>query len=459
MKKIFKLRSELAFSAVISVIIALVLAVFLREFVLGSFLNSYNDTPEYVYENMIAPTENELKNMNMKDIGKLQEYMDGEFSMTYFIFIVRKDGNVIASNNRQIKSVDERQIVNGKNTFKFLNTDRDNLVKITRCDYLKDGYYLYYIYIGYGKLDNSNIVGVMAISIFIIVFFLLIWRRISYISKIKSTVRSIAEGNLSDRVPLKYKNELRELSENINYMASKIEKEEKNRNEFFTNISHDLRTPLTTILGYIDMIKNGKYNSENEFNNYIDIMHKKGLYLKNMLDDFFEYSKLSSNDIILEKQYLQLNELARQVYEEEDEEFIRMGLKLSLKLPRESIGIKADPNLFLRAVNNLLSNALKYSKNDTTVEFNVDKEKYNDNFYAVISVSNIPETPVDHEDVENFFERLYKRDLSRKKEGSGLGLSIVREIIKHHGGVVKAYKENRRLIFKLYIPCSNLFSH
>ncbi|WP_446898182.1 sensor histidine kinase [Clostridium sp. LBM24168] len=459
MKRIFKLRSELAFSAVISVIISIILAVFLREFVLGSFLNNYNDTPEYVYENMIAPVERNLKGMNINDLGKLQKYMNKEYSMTYFIFIVRKDGKVIASNNREIKNIDNNQIENGKRSFKFLNVNRDNLVKITRCDYLKDGYYLYYIYTGYGKLDNSNIVGTMAILIFIIVFFLLIWRRISYISEIKSTVSGIAEGNLSNRVPLKYKNELRELSENINYMASKIEKEEKNRNEFFTNISHDLRTPLTTILGYIDMIKSGKYDSENEFNNYIDIIHKKGLYLKNMLDDFFEYSKLASNDIILEKQQLQLNELARQVAEEEEEEFIQRGLKLYLKLPQESIGIKVDPNLFLRAVNNLLNNALKYSKGGTIVEFNIGKEEYNDNFYTVISVSNIPEVPVSDENIENFFERLYKNDLSRKKEGSGLGLSIVREIVKHHGGFIKAYKENHKLIFKLYIPYSNLLSY
>ncbi|MHC6180735.1 sensor histidine kinase [Clostridium sp. JNZ X4-2] len=451
MKRIFKLRSELAFSAVISVIISLILAVFLRESVLGSFLNSYDHTPKFVHENMIASVEQDLKNMNINDLGKLQKYMDGEFSMTYFIFVVRKDGRVIASNNSEIKSVDNNQIENGKRSFKFLNTHRDNLVKITRCDYLKEGYYLYYIYNGYGKLDNGNIIGVMAILIFIIVFFLLIWRRISYISEIKSTVSDIAEGSLSNRVPLKYKNELRELSENINYMASKIEKEEKSRNEFFTNISHDLRTPLTTILGYINMIKNGKYDSEKELANYIDIMNRKGLYLKNMLDDFFQYSKLASNDVILEKQYLQLNELARQIAEEEEGEFMQKGLKLSLKLPQEPIGIKADPNLFLRAVNNLLSNALKYSKDGTAVEFNVGKEKYNDNLYSVISVSNIPETPVGHEDVENFFERLYKRDLSRKKEGSGLGLSIVREIVKHHGGFIRAYREDEKLVFKIYM--------
>ncbi|WP_242655085.1 sensor histidine kinase [Clostridium carboxidivorans] len=105
----------------------------------------------------------------------------------------------------------------------------------------------------------------------------------------------------------------------------------------------------------------------------------------------------------------------------------------------------------LRAVNNLLSNALKYSKYNTSVEFNISKEKYNNKFYAIISVSNIPEEPITDNEIENFFERLYKKDLSRQKEGSGLGLSIVKDIIKIHGGFVKTYKENDRLFFKIYM--------
>jgi len=453
LKRIFKLRSELVFCAIISLIISVILVVFLKEFVLGSFLNDSKDTTKYVHEDMIAKVEQDLKNMNINDSNKLQKYMDEKFSMLYFIFIVHKDGKIIASNNKEIESIDANKIVDGKKTFKFLNAHRDNLVKITRCDYLKDGCYLYYIYIGYGKLENGNIVGIMIFIIFVIIFFLLIWRRISYVSKIKSTVRNITEGNLSNRVPLKYKNELRELAEDINYMALKIEKEEKNRNEFLTNIAHDLRTPLTTILGYINMIRNDKYESRDELNNYIDIMDKKGLYLKRMLDDFFEYSKLSSNDIVLEKQKLEVNELARQISEEEEDEFMQKGLKLSLKLPQESVYIEADPNLFLRAVNNLLSNAFKYSKQNTIVEFSVNKEIFNNAFYAVLCVSNIPYDLIPNSDLENFFERLYKKDSSRQKEGSGLGLSIVKNIIKLHGGFVEVYRKGSRLVFKIYHPC------
>ena len=450
MKRIFKLRSELVFSAIISLIISLILVVFLKEFVLGFFLNDSKDTSKYVHEDMITKVEQDLKNMDMNNSGNIQKYMDEKFSMLYFIFIVHKDGRIIASNNKEIKSIDSHEIVDGKKTFEFLNTHRDNLVKITRCDYLKEGCY---IYIGYGKLEKGNIVGIMTIIVFIIIFFLSIWRRISYVSKIKSTVRNITEGNLSYPVPLKYKNELRELAEDINYMASKIEKQEKNRNEFLTNIAHDLRTPLTTILGYINMIKNDKYESKDELNSYINIVDKRGIYLKNMLEDFFEYSKLSSKDIILEKKKIEVNELARQIFEEEEEEFTEKGLKLLLDLSREPIHIESDPNLFLRAVNNLLVNALKYSKENTIVQFGVDKETFNNRFYAVLWISNIPYDSISHNDLENFFDRLYKKDLSRQEEGSGLGLSIVKNIIKLQGGFVKVYGEGDSLVFKIYHPC------
>ncbi|QCH26643.1 HAMP domain-containing sensor histidine kinase [Clostridium tyrobutyricum] len=452
-KRIFKLRSELVFSAIISAIISFILVVFLKEYILGSLLNNYKDTPAYIHRDTVSGIENNLKNMNINNSSKLQKYMGEQFNMSCYIFVVKKDGTVIAANNREIKNVDIHEIVDGKKTFKFLNTGRDNLIKITRCDYLKDGYYLYYIYIGYGESDNGNFVGIIWAVTFSIIFFLLIWRRISYISKIKSTVSNITEGNLSNRVPLRYKNELGELAGDINYMASKIEKEEKNKNEFMTNISHDLRTPLTTILGYINMIKNNKYGSKDELNNYVDIMNKKGIYLKNMLDDFFEYSKLYSSDIILEKQKLELNELARQIAEEEEDEFTQKGLKLSIKLPQESIYIEADPDLLFRALNNLLSNALKYSKENTVVEFNISRETFNNISYAVLSVSNIPNDPISNDDLENFFERLYKKDLSRQKEGSGLGLSIVKNIVKLHGGFVKAYKQDNRLVFNIYYPC------
>ncbi len=456
MKKILKLKGELVLYVLISGITAFILSIILKEYVMGSFLNNFKSSTNYAQNNIINTNEyDELKNMNMKDSNKLQKFLDDEFTkytMSYTIFIVQKNGHVLASTNKEIKAIDSSKIVVGSTNFKFLNETRKNLVKITRCDYLKDECYLYYIYIGYGVLENDYIINLMIIIIFIITFLILIWPKISYISNIKSTIRSIAKGNLYERVNLKYKNELGELAEDVNYMASKIEKEDRTKREFLTNISHDLRTPLTTMLGYVNMIKNNKYNSKEELNNYTDIINKKGLYLKNMLDDFFQYSKLSSKDIIVERQCLELNELARQIAQEYEYEFRQKCLILSLKLPEDIIYINIDPKLYLRAINNLLSNALKYSKHNTSVEFTINREKYNNEFYGgVILISNIPDEVINNHELEDFFERLYKKDLSRQNEGSGLGLSIVKNIINIHNDFIKIYKKDDRLFFKVYV--------
>ena len=450
-RRIFKLRSELAFFSVISVVITLLILVITRDIIFNSYAIQYRENIQYeVYDKVT--TEIKYKFNNVNNDFELNKLLESEFNaINRSFFIVQKDGTVLKSNTQGIKSIDASEVVDSKQAFKAAN-NRSNEIRITGCYRLKDGRYLYYVLLEQVSSDIiSHLTDIAILIVFTIVFFLLIWRRISYISKIKSSVRSIAAGNLSERVPLRYKNELRELAEDINYMVSELEKEDKKRSEFLTNISHDLRTPLTTILGYINIIKNSKYASKDELNNYVDIMIKKGSHLKNMLDDFFQFSKLSSKDIVLEKQKLELNELARQIADEEENEFIQNGLELSLKLPQESIYIDVDCSLFLRAISNLLNNALKYSKRNTKVEFYISKEKYNNKFYAVISVSNIAENTIIDDEIESFFERLYKKDLSRQNGGSGLGLSIVKDIIKLHHGFVKAYKENDRLYFQIYI--------
>lgn len=256
---------------------------------------------------------------------------------------------------------------------------------------------------------------------------------------------------MTHRAPVKYKNELGELAENINFMAFELEKEDRKRSEFLTNISHDLRTPLTTILGYIDMIKKEKYDSRDELNKYINIIERKGIFLRTMLEDFFQYSKLTSKDIALNIESLELNELGRQIFQDEESGFNEKSLRLEVELSKQPVYIYGDSDLIGRAVNNLLSNSLKYSKTNTVVKIKISKEKLNNVSYGVFSVSNVPRETVSEVEVDSFFERLYKKDQSRHEEGSGLGLSIVKDIVKLHGGIIKGYKEKEELIFKLFI--------
>lgn len=435
--------------SIISLVISLTAAIMIKNQGIGLYSNS-TDSINNIYSESITGLEQELSSSNLNNHPELQQLLDRKYSFEfgYSFYVVDATGTVVAGSNKGVPAIDKNEIIDGKKEYSNSKTD-NNVFKISGCDYLKDGYFLYYVYLRYGQDDTGMIVYALIGSL--ICFFLLIWGRISYISKIKASVAIIAEGDLAHRAPLKYRNELRDLAEDINFMASELEKEDQKRSEFLTNISHDIRTPLTTILGYIDMIKKEKYDSKEEMNKYINIIERKGLFLKTIMEDFFQYSKLTSKDIVLNYENLELNELARQLFEDEESGFWERSLKLELELSNEPVYIYGDSELLARSVNNLLSNSLKYSKPNTIVRIKISKEKLNNVNYGVFSFSNVPKEPISEAEIDSFFERLYKKDQSRSNEGSGLGLSIVTDIAKLHGGTIKGYKEKEELIFKLLI--------
>ena len=435
--------------SLISLVISLTAAIMIKNQGIGLYSNSTYRINN-IYSESITGLEKDLNSSNLSNYPELQQLLDGKYSFKvgYSFYVVDTTGTVVAGSNKGLLAIDMNEIIDGKKEYSNSQTD-NNVFKISGCDYLKDGYFLYYVFLRYGQDDTGMLVYALIGSL--ICFLLFIWGRISYISKIKTSVAIIAEGDLTHRAPLKYRNELRDLAEDINFMTSELEKEDQKRSEFMTNISHDIRTPLTTILGYIEMIKKEKYDSKEEMNKYINIIERKGLFLTTMMEDFFQYSKLTSRDIVLNYENLELNELARQLFEDEESGFEERSLKLELELSNEPVYIYGDSDLLARAVNNLLSNSLKYSKPNTVVKIKISKEKLNNVNYGIFSLSNVPKEPISEAEVDSFFERLYKKDQSRSEEGSGLGLSIVKDIIKLHGGTIKGYKEKEELIFKFII--------
>ena len=452
MKRIVKLKGELVIISLISLVISFLASGIIKSQGVGIYNKNSSYRINYLYKDSITDLEEDLKGNNLNNHFELQKLMDEKYTFDwgYSFYIVDDSGKIAAGSNKELTYIDKNQIKAGKKDYSVSKV-QDSIFRIAGCDYLKDGYFLYYVYLGYGHDDSTMLI--YALIGFIVIFFILIWTRISYISKIKKAVGIIAEGDLTNRAPIKFKNELRELAEDINFMASELEKEDRKRSEFLTNISHDLRTPLTTILGYIDMLKKDKYDSKEELNKYINIIERKGIFLRTMLEDFFQYSKLTSKDIILNYESLDLNELGRQVLEDEESNFAERSLRIELELSKEPVFIQGDSDLIGRVVNNLLSNSFKYSKQNTIVKIKISKEKFNNVSYGVFLVSNVPKEVVSEEEINSFFERLYKKDKARHGEGSGLGLSIVKDIVKLHGGIIKGYKENEELVFKMFIKC------
>lgn len=446
MKKIFKLKGQMIVAVILSIIIAWLVCMPLES------LRKKPDNNEYIRESHSYSSEITKNIVNMKLYSHSDDYIEkvlDEESDKYKgrekpqFYLTDGKGSVIYCN---IKNAVNNINISGKNEIIEIH-DRyfvcTNIIKIS------DSRYIAVVTSGYAGNDLNVII--MWAVIAVLVFFILVYGMVNYLNKISVYVRKIAHGDLNTRVPVKYNNEISDLAKNINYMAEELSEHDAKQKEFITNISHDLRTPLTTMMGYLDMIEENKYDDEAELKHYIDIIRRKASYLKSMMEDFFYYSKLSSDDIPLQITRINLNECLNMIMEEEDETFKNNNLNITKDLCSEDAFIDGDPMLIARIIQNLLSNAVKYSKKDTDV---IVKLKKCEEKTCIVSVSNIPMQKITEDDLEKIFNRLYKKDKSRKNGGSGLGLAIAKEIIKKHDGAVWAEIKDDRLVMKIKLNLS-----
>lgn len=381
---------------------------------------------------------------------ELISFIENHNFIDYIFCLTDKEGTVIAGKDYGIKNVDLDKFYKEQINKRFeLNVNIGQIKNnpVRNKGYIKINENRIIVYYYYGSINEPDGNGTLVIIVFILIFIFLIRGRVKYIVNMSKSIKLIAGGNLAERIKVKYKDELRELAESINFMASQLESEDMRKKEFITNISHDLRTPLTTIMGYLKIIDEGKFKDEGELKEYLSIINRKTGYLKSLLDDFFSYSKLNSKDMDIEMFEIYEQELLRQIVDEEERNFKEKSLDLSLTMEETPIHIKGSGELLERAINNILSNALKYSKPDTKVFIYLKIE----NGYSVLEVRSTPKEKLKEADMERIFERLYKKDNSRNEEGSGLGLTITKEIMKVHNGFVKGKVDGNEVVFSIGI--------
>lgn len=210
-------------------------------------------------------------------------------------------------------------------------------------------------------------------------------------------------------------------------------KNERLKADLITNVSHDIKTPLTSIINYVDLLK--RQNLDNErAKGYIRVLDEKSQRLKQLTEDLVEASKVSSGNITLQMDRLNFVELVNQTAGEFNEKFESRGLTAVTRLPREPVVILADGRRIWRVIENLYNNVAKYAMENTRVY--VDMEVAND--LVAFSIKNISEQPLNIEASE-LTERFIRGDVSRSTEGSGLGLSIAQNLTKLMGGTFDIY--------------------
>lgn len=210
-------------------------------------------------------------------------------------------------------------------------------------------------------------------------------------------------------------------------------KSERLKADLITNVSHDIKTPLTSIINYVDLLKRERIDDP-KIKGYIDILDAKSQRLKQLTEDLVEASKVSSGNIKLEFITLNLNELVQQMNGEFDERFENRGLDLICTLEKEALRISADGRRIWRVLENLYGNVAKYGMPGTRVYV----QTYKKDGKVIFTMKNISENPLNI-NAEELTERFIRGDVSRSTEGSGLGLSIAQNLTKLQRGTFQIY--------------------
>ncbi|WP_051541983.1 HAMP domain-containing sensor histidine kinase [Clostridium lundense] len=403
-----------------------------------------------------SPIFSEIKE-NMNNKKELQNIIDKN-SSNKDIYIVNKNGEVLLKQqNNCEKQLDIDKLLKIKSQDNYFSRGNKGIffdgkeIKYYNIEKLDENRYI--VASVFLVMGDDSITFILLIIIFIVVFLLLTYGRIKYIDNLSKGLKEISKGNLDYRVQIKGKDELALLGKNINYMTEELkiakEKEKqikKNKDMLIVSVSHDLRTPLTSIVGYVKLLKE-KYKGKDDISRYIDIMDNKSHRLEELINDLFEYTKLTSYDIKLEKTNISLNEFIRQVVEGMMSTCNQNNLNIFLEAPDKEVIVNVDPMKMMRVFENIITNAIRYSDKAGNIKVKISQHKDG----AIVSIENEGKS-IRKEELDKIFDRFYRTDEARSSEtgGSGIGLSIAKSIVElHHGEIWAECEENKVCFFVL----------
>lgn len=250
------------------------------------------------------------------------------------------------------------------------------------------------------------------------------------IKALNSAAKAIADGHFDKRVSLMESNEIGELSESFNKMADSIQQLENMRSSFVANVSHDLRTPMTTITGFIEGILDGTIPPEKQ-NQYLSIVLDESKRLSRLVTDLLDISKLEQGSFKLDIKEFDINETIRLSVIKLEKRITEKNIHLTVNFQTENQRVLADKDSILRVLTNLLDNAIKFTDEGGFLDIRTGMTDKN---RAFVSIQNSG-MGISQEDLKHVFDRFYKTDKSRSldKNGTGLGLYIVKNIMMAHG--------------------------
>ncbi len=303
----------------------------------------------------------------------------------------------------------------------------------------------------------------IGIGVFAFVFGMLQHRTLKYTRKISASLQEISEGHFNTRIPVRGDNELSDIAMQVNHMAEEIEQllekekqAEETKNELITNIAHDLRTPLTSILGYLDILSTRKDLPEETRQNYIRIAHDKARHLQQMIEDLFGFTKLSYSKQTANMQPIDIVTLLAQLLDEFYPVFEKNEMEYEYHPDAPNFVIQGDATLLVRLFDNLINNAIKYGKEGKRLIVNTKTKTKTKTDTITVDIINFGKV-IPQKDLDRIFEKFYRAEASRNSAtgGTGLGLAIAANVARIHGGSISAKSSLEGTVFSVTLPSTH----
>lgn len=292
---------------------------------------------------------------------------------------------------------------------------------------------------------------ILGILLFSVTFMILQEPYIRYISRISEAVQNISEGDLNTVIDVIGDDEFSSMAANLNHMAADIKKlmekereSERTKNELITNVAHDLRTPLTSIIGYLELLAGNQQVPADMQHKYIEIAYGKSRRLQKLIEDLFGFTKLNCGKIAMHVGQIDIVKLLGQLVEEAYPNFVEKGLSYDLQSNVPAKIINADGNLLARLFDNLIGNAIKYGADGKRVLVKIHAEGET----VTVSVTNYGYV-IPADELPLIFNKFYRVEQSRSSStgGTGLGLAIAKEIVDMHGGTISVASNLNGTVF------------
>ena len=316
---------------------------------------------------------------------------------------------------------------------------------------------------------DAWVIAIFTILLLIIYFILISNKFVTYVREIISGVERMKSGDLMEEIPVRGEDEFSEIAASINEMRHNLYETmeaqkavEKTKDELITNVAHDLRTPLTSILGYLDLLTQGDFLTEEQKQKYLGIVSSKAKQLETLVKDLFDYTRYDRNKVKIKKEILDLNLFVPQLVDEFYPSFMDHQLECRTDFYEGALNIEGNGELLARAIGNLISNAIKFSHKDTVVMVHVkiqdvaDENKTGEgNGKEVLVTVSDRGCGIKKEDQGKLLNEAthFTTFGTNSEEGSGLGLLLCKDFVsKNHGRLWFTSEEGVGSNFNFTIP-------